>query len=276
MDKVVILGKEGSFHQEASIGFFQKPIKTISTHSFVELAEKLKTRDDIKYGVMAIENSIAGTILQNYRILREHQFKIIGEKYLSIRHNLIGIAGTNISDIKEVISHPMAIYQCRDFFKPYPNIKFSETTDTVSAVVKVSKLKNKSIAAIGSALASKIYNLKIIENEIASHNINFTRFLLITKKANQTVIEDSNKASLYLRTTHQKGSLLKVLEPIKQNDINLSKLQSYPVPGEISKYYFHLDLEFDNITQYELTIKQLEKVTQELNVLGVYKREIHF
>ena len=273
MTKIVILGKKGSFHQEAALAYFGKDIDIISAHSFIELADKLENDQNVQYGVLAIENSIAGTILQNYRILRERQFNIVGEKYLSIHHNLIGIKGTELSNITQVISHPMAIYQCRDFFKPYPSIEFIETSDTVNAVEKVAQSNDKNIVAIGSGLASEIYNLEIIENNIASQNINFTRFFIIEKKKDKTHTIGANKASMYLRTTHQKGSLLNVLLPIKNQDINLSKLQSYPVPGQINKYYFHLDLEFDSIQQFRTVVEELSRITQELNVLGIYKRD---
>jgi prephenate dehydratase len=274
MDRVVILGKKGSFHQEAAINYFKEHIITVSAHSFIELADYLEKNNDIKYGVLAIENSIAGTILQNYRILRERQFRIVGEKYLPIHHNLIGVKGTKMKDIKEVISHPMAIYQCRNFFNTLANIKFTETTDTASAVEKVALINNKSTVAIGSHLASKIYDLELINNNIAAQNINITRFFIIAKNRKETAVKGADKASLFLRTTHQKGSLLKVLLPIKNLDLNLSKLQSYPVPGEINKYYFHLDLEFDSIKQFWTVVDELSKVTQELKVLGIYKRDI--
>lgn len=272
--KVVILGKKGSFHQEAAQAYFGDNIDILSTTSFLELADKLENDVDVKYGVLAIENTIAGTLLQNYKILRERQFNIIGEKYLPIHHNLIGLKTTKIDFIQEVISHPMAIYQCRNFFLKNKTLKFTEFQDTVAAVQKVSELNDPKVVAIGSQLAAELYNLSIINNNIASEKNNFTRFFIITKAHEKCAIADSNKASIYLRTTHKKGSLLNVLKPIKDNNINLSKLQSYPVPGMLNKYYFHLDLEFDNIEQFNTSYEALKSVTQELKVLGIYHRDI--
>lgn len=273
MDKVVILGKKGSFHQEAAQEYFDNNVDIVSALSFLELADLLEKDLSIGYGVLAIENTIAGTILQNYRILRERQFNIIGEKYLPIHHNLIGIFGAKFHDIKKIISHPMAIYQCRNYFNSIEKIEFIETSDTVSAVEEVVKLNDKSVAAIGSKLASNIYNLKVIKNDIASENTNITRFLIITKRQDKVEVKNANKASIFLRTVHQKGSLLNVLMPIKNQDINLSKLQSYPVPGEVNKYYFHLDLEFESVQQFSTVVDELSRITQELKVLGIYKRD---
>ena len=273
MKRIVILGKAGSFHEEAARLYFEEDIEVVSSSNFDHLSELLLSDDQIDFGVMAIENSIAGTILQNYRILRESNLKIHGEKYLRIRHNLIGLPQANIDDITKVYSHPMALHQCKPLLIDLGIDQREATADTVKAIVGIKEMSNKHMAAIGSQLAADLYGLKVLKANIESERINYTRFLIISKSKSHPDEADVNKASVYLRTDHQKGSLLRVLEPILENDINLSKLQSYPVPGVFNRYFFHLDLEFERIVQFQNLIPELEKRTQQLKVLGIYKRD---
>ena len=271
--KVVIQGIAGSFHYQAAQTYFNSAnLDLVSTDSFLSLAENLKDDTSIDFGLMAIENSIAGSIIQNYKILRENRFRIVGELYLPIRHNLMALSGTSIENIIEVHSHPMALNQCVKFLKQYPDLKWVRSKDTASSAKQISEEKIKNRAAIASESAAKLYKLDILAEGIETSKVNYTRFVIL-QRDDRTVPEGQfDKASIYIRTPHKKGSLLKVLQKIYEADINLSKLQSYPIEGDLNQYYFYLDLEFDHLKQYEKVISELDQVTQHLEVLGVYKR----
>ena len=273
MTNVVVLGQSGSYHEEAARAFFDEDIHIVSASSFEQICETLDNNDAISFGLMAIENSIAGTILQNYRILRERGMIVVGEKYLPIRHALISIRGSKLGDIKHVISHPMALQQCQSFLKEIGSPVTHTANDTIDAVTTVAAKQSAEWAAIGSKLAAERYDMSILAQNIESDALNYTRFFVVTNKAQAHYDEKADKASIYLRTDHQKGSLLKVLDRIVDCDINISKLQSYPVPGAFNKYFFHLDLEFADMDQLNRLLPLIGEVTQKLEVLGVYKRD---
>lgn len=270
-NKVIIQGYPGSFHDIACKAYFKLHKNVIiPADSFNILGTALQTDSSINYGVMAIENSIAGTILQNYRILRENKFSVIGEIYLRIEHCLMAIKGQRIVDLKEVYSHPMAINQCRHFLAKYPHIKMVDAEDTALSAKLVSEKKWKGVGAIASKSAAKIYNLEVLQQGIEDNKQNYTRFFIIQKaKSNQT---EGTKASICIRLIHEKGSLLNVLQLINNNDINLSKLQSFPIMGKLTEYFFHMDLEFDEIEQYQECKKKLESTCLEVQELGIYKK----
>jgi len=272
--KLVTQGIPGSFHFEACRNFFKdEELEIISTDSFQELAKELTEDKSIDFGVMAIENSIAGSIIQNYKILRQHRFRIIGEIYLPIHHNLLVIPGVKIEELEEVKSHPMALNQCLKFLKNYPHIKLISTADTASSAKSVREKNKRKTAAIASLYSAELYGLEVLYDQIQTAKINYTRFVIIQNEDKVIPSGKFDKASIYLRTAHKKGSLLKVLQAIYDQDINLSKLQSYPVEDDLNKYYFYLDLEFKNLEQYEKAIAGIDEVTQHLEVLGVYKRD---
>ncbi len=275
--KLVIQGFAGSFHDEAARKYFgNNRIEIVPARSFDELGYMLQHDQSINYGVMAIENSIAGSILQNYRILRENDFWISGEVYLRISHNLMALPGQKIEDIKEAHSHPMAIYQCLDYFKSYPDISLVESEDTALSAAKIAEGNIKNRAAIASRLAAQEYGLEILAEEIESSKVNYTRFVIVSREGEYSSMGNANKASIYLRVSHNKGSLLKVLQKIADHNINISKLQSFPVLGKMTEYYFHLDLEFDHITQYEDCIEEVKRVSFGLDELGIYtKASVH-
>lgn len=275
--KLVVQGFPGSFHDEVARKYFgNQRVETIPAHSFNQLAIMLGQDPTINYAVMAIENSIAGSILRNYEILRENNFWITGESYLRIQHQLMALPGQAIEEIKEVRSHPMAIYQCQDFLNAHPHISVVETEDTALSAKIISQNKLRGVAAIAGKLASTLYKLDIIAHGIETSKVNYTRFVIISREGQYTSLGHANKASIYLRVSHKKGSLLKAIQAIADNDINLSKLQSYPVLGELNAYYFHMDLEFERISQYESCLDQLKKVSTHLDELGIYtKAHIH-
>ena len=271
--KLVIQGYPGSFHDEVSRKHFgHNHIEIIPAKSFHALAQMLTEDHSINYGVMAIENSIAGSILQNYKILREHDFWITGEAYLRIGMQLMALPGQTVSDIHHVESHPMAIYQCTEYFQGHRHISLSESADTALSAKKIQDEQLKGHGAIASRLAAKEYGLEILAADIETSKVNYTRFVIISRQPEYSSLGNANKASIYLRVPHEHGSLLKVLQKISDHNINISKLQSFPVLGEFNTYYFHLDLEFDAFEQYENCIEDVKEVTSGLEELGVYKK----
>jgi len=271
--KLVIQGFPGSYHDEAAQRYFgTNRTEIVPAESFDNLARQLAEDQSINYGLMAIENSIAGSILQNYRILRERDFWISGEIFLRISHQLMALPNQSLEDIHTIESHPMAIYQCQDFLRKYPSVKVSESEDTALSAMRINDGKLNGHAAIASKLAAERYSLKILAGDIESSKVNYTRFIVISREGEYTSLGNADKASIYLRVPHQKGSLLKVIQCISDHNVNISKLQSFPVLGEFNTYYFHLDLEFDHIQQYENCIDEVKKVSQDLEELGIYKK----
>lgn len=268
--RVSIQGFEGSFHQEAARLFYGKSVEVICCATFREVIKIAGSKKESEGGVMAIENSIAGSILPNYNLLQKSSLKIIGEVYLQIKQNLLVNPGVKLSDIKEVHSHPMAIQQCLDYLDKH-NWRIVETEDTALSAKHIHKHHSKHIAAIASKLAAEIYNLDIIVPGIQSLKNNYTRFLILKREEEATEANDANKASINFNTDHSKGSLAKVLNTIADAGINLSKLQSMPIPGSDFKYSFHADMEFDTKQQLNGALENIKGQTEALNVLGVYK-----
>ena len=254
----------------------QTHLSNILSHSLVNVvlvavSAKTPTFTDM-------QKSIISTILLNssssYKHFseREKDFWISGETYLRIEHQLMALHGQDISDIKEVKSHPMAIYQCYDFLNQYEHIHLTEAADTALVAQQIKENNLTGVAAIGSKLAAEIYGLNIIAEGIETSKVNYTRFIIISRDGEYTSLGNADKASIYLRVPHAHGSLLKVIEKIAQHGINISKLQSFPVLGELSQYYFHLDLEFDDISRYENCLEDLKAVSHGLDELGIYKK----
>ena len=268
--RVSIQGFEGSFHQEASRQFFGKDVEVICCSTFREVVKIAANKKESEGGVMAIENSIAGSILPNYNLLQKSNLKIVGEVYLQIKQNLLVNPGVKLEDIKEVHSHPMAIQQCFGFLDKY-NWKLIESEDTALSAKHIHQHKSKYIAAIASKLAAELYDLDIIAPGIQTLKHNYTRFLVLQREEVANEIEEANKASINFHTDHSKGSLAKVLTKIADEGVNLSKLQSFPIPGSDWKYSFHADVEFDNLKQFDKVVKEMKALTEELKVYGVYK-----
>lgn len=268
--RVSIQGFEGSFHQEAARQFYGKEVEVICCSTFRDVIKIASNKKESEGGVMAIENSIAGSILPNYNLLQKSNLKISGEIYLQIKQNLLVNPGVKLSDIKEVHSHPMAIQQCLDFLDKY-NWRVVETEDTALSAKHIHKHHSKHIAAIASKLAAEIYKLNMIAPNIHTLKNNYTRFLVLQREGDTTEVADANKASIYFNTDHSKGSLAKVLNTIADAGINLSKLQSMPIPGSDFKYSFHADMEFDSKEQLTRAIDKIRKQTEALNIMGIYK-----
>jgi prephenate dehydratase len=269
--RFAIQGYQGSFHQMAAQHFLGKNVQVIPCATFREVVKIAAAKKESDGGVMAIENSIAGSILANYNLLQRSNLVIVGEMYLQIRQNLLVNPGIKMEDIREVHSHPMAIQQCFNFLDKY-DWKLVETEDTALSAKHIHQHKSKHVAAIASKLAAELFGLEIIAPNIHTLKNNYTRFLILQREDMAQKIKEADKASLSFRTDHSKGSLARVLTKIAEDDINLSKLQSFPIPDTDFKYSFHVDMEFHSIDQFEKVIEDIKPITEHLKIYGVYKR----
>lgn len=271
MDKIIaIQGFEGSFHQAAARHFFGKNIETLFCATFRELIKKASDKKQASAAVMAIENSIAGSILPNYNLLQNANLRITGEIYLQIKQQLLVNPGVQLDDIREVHSHPMAIQQCLEFLDKH-NWKLVETEDTGLSAKLVHQHKSKHIAAIASKLASELFDLEVLSPNIHTLKNNYTRFLVLEREGEALEVKGANKASVNFSTDHSKGSLARVLTRIAEAGINLSKLQSFPIPGSNWLYSFHADMEFDTAEQFHQVVKEIIPLTNHFKVYGIYK-----
>lgn len=267
--RVAIQGTRASFHEEAAFKYFGKNIETIECDSFKQTCEMLKQKK-ADYVVMAIENSIAGSLLPNYKLLQDYRFPIIGEVYLRIQLHIMALPGVNIQDIKHVESHPIALRQCSDFLEEQPHIKASEGMDTAACAKKISEQKLTDTAAIANGLAAELYGLQILDSRIESNKKNYTRFIVLSEEAQEN--HKANKASLSFQTGNQPGSLARILNYFADENINLSKIQSMPVLGRRDEYIFHVDIEWDTQSEYDSAIRKVLKHTINFNIMGEYEK----
>lgn len=266
--KVAIQGIATSFHEVAAQTYFGDSIESVECLSFHALCESLK-KEESDFAVMAIENSIAGSILPNYFLLQEFHFSIIGEVYLPIHMHLLALPGVKMSDIKSIESHPMAIRQCNDFLFRLRNVEIRESDDTAVSARKVKENKLTNTAAIANEHAAKKFGLQILEKRIETNKKNFTRFLILAKGRQTT--HDSNKASLCFEVANEVGSLAETLMTLKNNLINLTKIQSIPIVGKPSEYSIHIDVEWKKRRNYDTALQEILRQVRNLNVLGEYK-----
>ena len=267
--RVAIQGIRASFHEEAAFKFFGNDIETIECDSFKQTCEVLKDKK-ADYVVMAIENSIAGSLLPNYTLLREYNFSIVGEVYLAIQLHLLALPGVKFKDIKYVQSHPIAIRQCSDFFDEFPNLQVIESSDTAACAKKIREENLTDTAAIANLLAAKLYDLQVMERRIESNKKNFTRFLILADKPIGNT--EVNKASLSFQVGNSVGSLAEVLNIFSEYKINLSKIQSMPVLGKRNEYNFYVDIEWKNQSDYDSAIRKVFKYTINFTIMGEYQK----
>jgi len=267
--RVSIQGYEGSFHQIAAQEFLGRDVEVIPCATFRDVVKIASNSKESTGGCMAIENSIAGSILPNYTLLQKSKLKITGEIYLQIHQNLMVNPGVSLDDIREVHSHPMALLQCMNYLEKH-SWKLVETEDTALSAKHLHQHRSKHVAVIASKLAAELFKLNLIAPKIQSNKNNYTRFLFVEPVAGKN--DDADKASINFYTDHSRGSLAKVLTKIAEGGINLSKLQSVPIPEHEWKYSFHADMEFDSIDQYNRVMQKIEPITESLTVLGVYKK----
>ncbi len=268
--RVAIQGIRASFHEEAAFKYFGENIETVECNSFKQTFEALKN-NNADYVVMAIENSIAGSILPNYSLLLSYAFPVVGEIYLPIQLHLMALPGVKFEDIKYVTSHPIAIRQCVDFFDEYPHLQIVESSDTAACAKRIRDQQLTDTVAIANTLAARLYGLDVLERRIESNKKNFTRFLILTTHEN-VVKKPANKASLCFQVSNQVGSLAKVLNIFAEEGVNMSKIQSMPILGKRNEYNFYVDIEWNEQKQYDAAIRQILKYTQNFNILGEYER----
>ena len=267
---IAIQGAEGSNHHKVARDFYGTLIALKECMSFDALVDSLLDAS-AKFGVMALENTIAGSIIPNYALIDSNNLHIIGEEYLNIHHHLMCLKGQKIENIKEVWSHPMALLQCKEFFKKYPHIKLVEDVDTADVAKRISNEKLLGIGAIAPKIASEIFDLEIIEDEIQTIKENATRFVIVQTDAPNNKNEEINKASLKFQLNHKRGSLAAILNVLSDCKMSLTKIQSLPVIETPWKYSFFVDVTFENYKEYEKAKVILEIMAEEFKVLGTYK-----
>lgn len=268
--RVAIQGIKASFHEEAAFKFFGKDIQTIECNSFKQTCESLEKKES-DYVIMAIENSIAGSLLPNYTLIREYNFAVVGEVYLPIQLHLMALPGVKFEDVKYATSHPIAIRQCVDFFYDYPHIQVIEGNDTAACAKRIKDEQLTDTVAIANTLAAELYGLNIIERRIESNKKNFTRFLILKLDRSEEV-KDINKASICFQLGNHIGALSKVLNIFAEQQVNLTKIQSMPVLGKRNDYYFYVDMEWNSMENYDKAVRQALKYTVNFNIMGEYQK----
>lgn len=266
---IAIQGAQGSNHHKVARDFYGASVKLKECMSFDALVNSILNKTATN-GIMALENTIAGSIIPNYALIDKYNLHITGEEYLNIHHHLMALKGQNIEDIKEVWSHPMALLQCKEFFKKHPHIKLVEDVDTAEVAKRISNENLVGIAAIAPKLAAQIFDLAIIEDEIQTIKDNSTRFVIV-QTDEPKLNEDVNKASLKFQLNHKRGSLAAILNVLSDCKMNLTKIQSLPVIETPWKYSFFVDVTFDDYKNYEKAKSVIEIMAEEFKILGTYK-----
>lgn len=271
MKKVAIQGIAGSFHEDAATRYFgNEAIEIVECKSFKQVCELIDS-DQVDIAVMAIENSIAGSLLQNYGLIRDYHLRIIGEIFLHIQMNLMVYPGVKKKDIKEIYSHPVSFMQCSEYLEKYfPNAERKELGDNAKVAKLISDEQIKNAAAISNLRSASLYGLEILDKGLESNKKNYTRFLILAKHGNPT--EGTNKASLCFEVGHFYGSLAKVLNVFAEYKINLNKIQSVPIVGKPNEYTIHVDIEWEELSNYERAIHIILKNVSSLAILGEYVR----
>ncbi len=272
--RVAIQGIRGSNHHVAAMRYFGDPnIECDDCDTFRELAQKVKKNPAV-LGIMAIENTIAGSILQNYRIVRDSNLVIVGECKLRISHALVAMQGVELDQIREVNSHPMALMQCADYLDTLPNVKIVEKDDTAGSAKYIQDNKLKNNAAICPESAAQIYGMNILAKGIETNKRNFTRFLVLAHKSVAKYFQNElniNKSSIVFSLPHSSGSLSKVLSVLSFYDMNLTMIQSLPIIGKEWEYQFYVNLRFDEYKRYKQAIDAIRPLTNEFEILGEYE-----
>ena len=271
--RVTIQGIAGCYHEAAARAYFgEEEIETVACATFAEMFDRM-AHDRSLLGIIAIENTIAGSLLQNHELLRKSNLNIVGEYKLRISHVLAALPGETLDDIREVNSHPMALMQCGEFLKAHPRMKLVEKDDTAGSAQEIAQHHLTGHAAICGRLAAQIYGLNILSEGIETNKRNFTRFLVVADPLYSdwlTAGKRINKASLVFSLPHTQGSLSKVLTILSFYDINLSKIQSMPIIGREREYRFYIDLTFDNFTRYKQSLDAIRPLTKNFKILGEY------
>jgi prephenate dehydratase len=272
-EKVAIQGIKGSFHHLVAQEFYREKVEVQECMSFHELVRSLVSGDS-QEAVMAIENSIAGSILPNYALIDEHDLKIVGEHYMPINMNLMAVQGQSIQNIKKVYSHPMALLQCKEFFESYPHIKLIEDADTAEVARRISQKGSVGVAALASTAAAQIFGLEILAESIHTKKSNATRFLILSMKKREPNGVKIDKASLKFELESRRGSLVSVLNILRDYNLDMTKIQSMPIIETPWKYSFFVDVIFEDYEEFQKALQILEVMTEQLKVLGTYKNSL--
>ena len=270
--KIAIQGVKGCFHEQAARLFYEG--QGCSSPEIVECAEfddlyKSLSSGQAQAAVMAIENTVSGGLLPNFELLRKYDRKIKGEVFLRIQQNLMALPGQKIEDIKEVRTHYMAINQTREFFKDYPWIRLVESEDTAKSAADVAQNNLLGVGAVASELAADLYNLEVLAHSIETYKQNFTRFLILDDGLEVDKAQ-VNKASWCFTLNHKPGSLAHVLTILSFYDMNLTRIQSLPIPGQEWQYFFYVDIKFEDYLRYEQALSAVRPLMEDLNILGEY------
>lgn len=270
INSAAIQGIKGSFHHIVSKEFFGKEVEVDECMTFDATVNSVMS-GKTEVAVMAIENSIAGSIIPNYALIDSHNLHIIGEHYLDIQHQLMALPGQKLEDIEEVWSHPMALLQCKAFFKQYPHMRLVEDKDTAEVAQRIQNQQIKGVAAIASNLAAELYGLDIVARSIQTIAHNETRFVIVKKQNSVLPPESINKASVKFELEHKRGSLASVLNVFSDCKLNLTKIQSLPKIDTLWKYAFFVDVTFQSYKDFEKTKAIMEIMAKDFKVLGEYK-----
>lgn len=274
MKRIAIQGLIGSFHDIAANQYFDgEQVQLICCATFEEVFENIR-RDPTVIGMMAIENTIAGSLLHNYELLRDSGTTVVGEHKLHISHCICCLPDDGWDTIQEVHSHPVALMQCRNFLSGHPKMKAVESEDTAGSAKEIAEGQHRGWAAICSASAARLYGMKILEDHIEDNKHNFTRFLVVCnpRKADfLRPLDRTNKSSLVFSLPHEEGSLSQVLSILSFYKINMTKIQSLPIIGHEWEYMFYVDVTYDNLTRYRQSIDAIAPLTKELKILGEYQ-----
>lgn len=273
MKRIAIQGIEGSFHDIAAHQFFDdEEVQLICCSSFEQVFAELR-RDPTVIGMAAIENTIAGSLLHNYELLRDSGATIVGEHKLRIKHSFMCLPEDDWSDIQEVHSHPVALMQCRSFLDRHPELKVVEASDTAGAAATIARGQMHGHAAIGSKHVANLYGLKVLEEGIETNKHNFTRFLVFASPSRANLLRnimETDKASIVFALPHEEGSLSHVLSVLSFYKLNLTKIQSLPIIGREWEYLFYVDVQFHDYTRYSQGIDAIRPLTSDLKILGEY------
>jgi prephenate dehydratase len=279
MRTIAIQGVKGAYHEIAARTYFKEnrgeDIDILPCNQFKDVIAAVKKDPNI-VGIMAIENTIAGSLLQNHELIRESDLVVVGEQKIRISHCFAALPGETLDTITEVNSHPIALMQCSDFLKTLPQVKVVESEDTALSAQWIHENKVRGHAAICSRLATDMYQLNVLAEAIETNKRNFTRFLLLVDQHLADDLLDTkeiSKSSIVFTLPHSEGSLSKVLTILSFYDINLTKIQSLPIIGREWEYLFYVDLTFDNLLKYKQGLDAMRPLTRDFKILGEYKEQ---
>lgn len=274
--RVIIQGYAGAFHEIAARKHFRDAqVEIVPALTFEQLVEELEAGENADVGLMAIENTLAGSLMSNYQLLNKSQLVVTGEVYLRIQQNLMVMPGQRIEDLTEVYSHPIAIAQCREYFRQYPHIHLIEAEDTALSARHLREFPRPGAGAIASTLAAEMYDLEVLAHGIETNKRNYTRFLVLERPQDARPVGESDKVSLSFAVDHEVGSLYKVLAVLAAYNVNLTKIQSAPIIGKPWEYQFFVDFVTEGKVGCEQAIEAIRPLAHDLKIFGIYPKGEH-